>query len=141
MTKKILWGGSFLILFLVAMAFLPYSSHSLLPPATTITNSLATELNEMTAALPFVFGGPILAVDECTCSGGWRILVGPPRPMDLLYQPPISTLFSFYNIFTPGPFALGTYIPGGYCSRGTTFCTGSNVAGTIILVGTSGLPL
>lgn len=133
--QKILYPGLFLLFVLIAMIFLPGTPLGFTPPDNLA--NLGIETNSFIAAFPFAFGGPILAVDECTCSGGWRIVVGPPRPMDLLYQPGISILFPFYNIFVPSTFVLGTYVPGGFCSRGTTACTGLPVLGTITMVGTS----
>lgn len=133
--KKLVASAFLLFFVLLAMIFLPGAP--LGSPSLDNVTKLGVEKNSFIAAFPLAFGGPILAVDECTCSGGWRIVVGPPRPMDLLYQPGISLLFPFYNIFVPSTFVLGIYVPGGFCSRGTTACTGLPVLGTITMVGTS----
>lgn len=61
------------------------------------------------------FGGPVTAVAYCPCSGNLAIVVGPPGPGIFMYQPGASTVYSFYQIFRPGPWVLGTYTPGGSC--------------------------
>ena len=55
------------------------------------------------------FGGRILYATVCTCSvGSLGILVGPPRGGLFIFQPGVSILSAFYNIFRPGPWVLGT---------------------------------
>ena len=83
------------------------------------------------------FGGRILFVRECACSGGWAITVGPPKPGVFLFQPPISQVYLYGQIFRPGAWSLGSYTPGGVCSALATECFPIPVLGTINKVGTS----
>ena len=139
--EKILWGGSFFILLLVAMAFLPHSPYSL-SSAIGTTDSVVAELKEMSAAFPLVFGGRVVAVVPCTCSGGVAIGVGTPRPGYVLFQTGFSVLFSFYAPYVLGNYVLGTYVPGGACFTGVPpVCAAQPVLGTVVLIGTSATPL
>lgn len=139
MEEKILWSGSFFILLLVAMALFPYSP----PPFFSVINTtdgVIAEGNDMGAAFPLAFGGRVITVTPCTCSAGFQLVIGPPRPAQVLYQPGISVLFSFYN-FLPANYALGTYSPGGLCLTGVPpFCATLPTLGTVIIMGTSGTP-
>ena len=87
------------------------------------------------------FGGKIRNVIVCTCPAnfGLQITVGPPRPGIFMYKPGISRLFSYFNIFRPGPYVLG--IASGYnpCLQYTgTGCIPLSTGGPLIrLVGTS----
>ena len=87
------------------------------------------------------FGGPILDVFYCTCPPfGVLLTIGPPGPVGTyLFQPGISLLYLFGQIYTPSKETLGTYTPGGRCfyvhSDG---CNEQPVTqGTILMVGTS----
>ena len=76
-----------------------------------------TFIKEVNAAvkLPFTpFGGKILSVIPCTCSAGFAVVIGPPRPAIIFV--PIAFLASPLNhlwrqILTPGVWALGLYFP------------------------------
>lgn len=92
------------------------------------------------------FGGVITAVTPCDCSVGYMIIVaGPTTAGAFLYQTGVSILFPWYEIFTPGPFVLGTYIPGAVCMIGVPpACTDAFMGagaepynGTIEMVGSS----
>lgn len=79
-------------------------------------------------------GGKILASYECTCSGGWFMLIfdySKKLPIPVVFQVPFSFMRPMYNIFTPGVNVLGSVIPGGVCSVGSAACTTVPVAGTI----------
>ena len=104
------------------------------------TDTLGKEINSLKAALPLVFGGRIIAEIPCTCSGGLLLVVGPPRPMELLYQPGFSILFSFYSLL-PSEHILGTYVPVGACAMEEDACVPFPVPGTIVVAGTSLTPL
>lgn len=54
------------------------------------------------------FGGRILSVTYCTCSFSLMVSVGPPRGGTFIYQPGLSRLYSYYRIFSSGPWVLGT---------------------------------
>lgn len=85
------------------------------------------------------FGGRITAVEYC-CNGV-MVSIDPPRPGTFLFAAG-SRLHAYYNIFRPGPWALGTAHPGGFCQKILAFppCTSlTPVTGTIDMVGTSGL--
>ncbi|MBI3019797.1 MAG: hypothetical protein HYY60_00510 [Parcubacteria group bacterium] len=135
--QKILYSGLLLFFVLVAMVFLPPPS-----PARQLTDNLGKEITPLKAALPLVFGGRIIATIPCTCSGGLWISVGPPRPMaGIVYQVGVSVLFSFYSLL-PSEHILGTYVPGGVCFVGIPpYCTSIATLGTIVVAGTSLLPL
>ncbi len=83
------------------------------------------------------FGGRILYTQECGCSGGWMIAIGPPTPGLYVFQFGVSQLFSFGQIFRPGPAVLGVAVPGGVCIPASTVCLAAIPAQTIITVGTS----
>ncbi len=93
-------------------------------------------------SLMMPFGGKIKSVQPCTCPANlaWQITVGPPRPGVFMYKPGMSTLFSKFNIFSPGPYVVG--IATGYspCMQASvTGCTPTSTGGPLIrLVGTSG---
>lgn len=84
--------------------------------------------------LEIPFGGPILAVYECTCSGGLLVLVLDYKtliPIPLMYMVGVSRLNESFNIFTPSVQTVGSFVLGGVCSIGTASCTTIPVAGTI----------
>lgn len=83
------------------------------------------------------FGGVITSVFYCPCSANLAIVVGPPSPGTYTYQPGVSMVYPFYQIFRPGPWVKGSYIPGtGVCATGY-FCATVPTMGTISDVGTS----
>ena len=85
----------------------------------------------------FNFGGRILDVEYC-CNGV-AITVGPPSPGVYLFDD-TSTLYPYYNVFSPGPNVVGSAIPGGVCEDiGLLECLPVPVLGTIVQVGTSSL--
>lgn len=103
------------------------------------------------------FGGQVMSVTLCTCSlpGSVALTVGTPTPGVYLYTP-TTVLFDHYNFwgtgawlgyvythFVPGPWVLGTYIPGGVCLIPTVpDCTPlPYITGTIEKMGTSLLPI
>ena len=133
--KKILFPTLFWSVLFLVMAIVPYSVPHLRGISTNDIHK-----DGLDAALPFVFGGRILAVTSCSCSGGLRLEIGPPRPMDLLFQPGRSLLFSMYTLL-PSEYVLGTYTPGGVCEAlEEASCFPIPVAGTVTIVGTTLLP-
>ncbi len=99
------------------------------------------ELRRLAAQAQFLppFAGIILDVEVCTCSGSLNILIGPPFPAQLLYYPGISLLYPMFQIFRPGPYALGLYVPGATCLIAQKYCTPATVPpwGIMMMVGTS----
>ncbi len=88
-------------------------------------------------ALPFLpVGGKIIFVYECACSGGYAILVGPPRGGIFLVQTGISRVYRWWAL-VPGANVVGRAIPGGVCSAGTAACFPIPVQGTILQIGSS----
>lgn len=66
----------------------------------------------LTPGLPF--GGIITFVVPCVCSGNaviYNIPIGKTSLPALIFQPGISVLYSFYQIYKPGTYILGTYGP------------------------------
>ena len=83
------------------------------------------------------FGGRILWVMPCPCSGNLAIAIGPPRGGIYSFGPG-SIPYAWYQIFHPGPWALGSYVPGNACLWFIPFgCAGFPTMGTMINVGTS----
>lgn len=85
------------------------------------------------------FGGQIYYVTYCTCSGTVLLVVGPPSPAVVVYEPEFSQLYAYYNIWEEGVQVLGNYVEGGgYCAiyAGVTCTTLPNM-GVIYQVGTS----
>lgn len=84
------------------------------------------------------FGGRIISIDRCTCSGGLRLTIGPPKPAVILYLPGASKLYKYHNI-SEGNWTLGDYASGGVClKRVVSTCIKLPVQGTIMKIGTSG---
>lgn len=103
----------------------------------TVSFSLRVKAGRALGIAPF--GGRILSVQYCPCSWNLAITVGPPVGGVFTYEPGFSTVRAFYQIFRPGPWVLGTYVPGGSC---LTFChwccmPANFPIGTIDEVGTS----
>jgi hypothetical protein len=90
-------------------------------------------LTPITASAQIPFGGKILTVRPCTCSGGWfmRVLdLTTGAPIPIVFQFGLSRLNANFNIFTPNTNVLGSYTPGGVCLAGYD-CTPKFVIGTI----------
>lgn len=86
----------------------------------------------------FVFGGPIVWVDYCTCSGNMRLTIGPPVSGMYVFQPGTSMLYLFYQVYRPGPWTLGGGTTGGHCSIYVgDGCATLPTSGTIRMIGTS----
>jgi len=85
------------------------------------------------------FGGPITNVFYCPCSWNLAIAVGLPSPGLFMYQPGVTMVYSFYQLFRPGPWVLGTYTPGGSCMQFIPYGCAPMAfpQGTITEVGTS----
>lgn len=81
------------------------------------------------------FGGPILGVVNCTCSGNLLITIFDFRTkltIPVIFQPGISRLNSWFNITTPSIMTLGTYAYGGQCLiYSGTSCSSVPSVGTI----------
>lgn len=88
-----------------------------------------------------LIGGKILMTE--VCCNGVKITVGPPKAGIFLYMPGVSKLYSYFNIFTPGPWVLGTAFGVATCQKVVSFipCTiPEPVPGGIIrMIGSSGL--
>jgi len=93
-------------------------------------------------AIGLPFGGQIMAVTYCIDQTNFVVTVGPPVGGQFTYAG--GMLYSFYQIFRPGPWVLGTYTPGSVgCTW--TICTShgcyvvilSSPVGVINEVGTS----
>ena len=94
------------------------------------------------AILTTPFGGPILMSYECTCSGGWFMLIYDYKtmmPVPLVFQFGESMMRSNYNIYTPTVQTLGDYTPGGICLLASADCGGFTTEGTIAPIGMSGI--
>ena len=114
----------------------------ILLPGVNITSLDKLDMKKAEAIPALNFGGRILTVIPCTCSGTLLVTVGPPKPGVFVYVPGASFLYSFYQIYKPGSFVLGNYIPGGICLASAkkllgTKCIPLPNMGTITQVGTS----
>jgi hypothetical protein len=72
------------------------------------------------------FGGRIVAVNDCFCSGGWMMWIFDPGKKivtPIVFQFGISAIKANYNIFIPGVSTLGSALPGGICTIAATECT------------------
>ena len=92
------------------------------------------------------FAGVIVEAIPCVCSAGVGLfIVGPTTAGAFLYEPGLSVLFPFGQIYRPGPFVVGGYIPGAVCMIGIPpACTDAFMGagaypgnGTIMMIGTS----
>lgn len=108
-----------------------------------IITSFGMRVKSGKAMIPF--GGQILNVTYCTCSANLAITVGAPNGGVFTYDGS-GMVYSFYQLFRPGPWVLGSYTPGGACLSwymcGTSPCclpdfTTAPPIGTISEVGTS----
>lgn len=71
------------------------------------------------------FGGRIVSVHDCFCSGGWMMYIYDPSKLTVLpivFQFGYSKLNANYNIWIPGVQTLGTYTLGGSCTIAATSC-------------------
>jgi hypothetical protein len=125
--RKIVCSQAFQITFAVFIAFGIISSVLL------IENNRA---HAQSAMIPF--GGQIENVQYC-CDGSVLLTVGPPDPGFYDYRPGVSTLYEYYQVFSEGPWVLGTAIPGGYCDLPDAECAGGIEANTVMSIGTSQL--
>lgn len=108
-----------------------------------ITPSLSYAQNPLSIS----FGGRIVGVNECFCSGGWMIWVydvATKVTLPLVFQFGLSKLNMAYNIITPGVQTLGTYSAGGICLMASLECSAGPIPiGTITPlpgIGTSLIP-
>lgn len=97
------------------------------------------------AVVPLAFGGMLIGVTECTCSGSLWLLYAPlgapsPFPGGPLNYSLYSTItYSFYNVTTPGVWHMGLYLPGvqGCWIFVVEGCAPLPVVGSEVMVGTS----
>lgn len=94
-----------IVLFILTMSF---------SAATVLTMSLPQSEAALQQLVLFPFGGNILWVLPCTCSGNWLLVIGPPRPVVAVYQP-FTITHAYYMVYTVGPETLGLTQPFGYC--------------------------
>ena len=140
--KRVVFTTLLLVLFFAVASVLPYRSFKQKDFNLAdfgIKNSII-DTSKIQAALPTVFGGVGTWVTRCTCSPGFKVIIGPPRPAVLLYNPFTSIIFANYKITVPSSWAIGIYTPGGVClMTAVPFCVSVQppVQGTMIIVGTS----
>lgn len=87
------------------------------------------------------FGGEIVNVIPCIDEASYAIVIGTPKPGVYIWTP-ATIMYQYYNLWTPGPWVLGGYIPspGLTCSDlGVPLIAGIN--GIIESVGTSMMPI
>lgn len=83
------------------------------------------------------FGGKIVSVITCPCSMNLMITIAGVKGGTFSFGPG-SVPFAWYQIYRPGPWAKGTYSPGGMCLWFIPFgCAGIPTMGTMLEVGTS----
>lgn len=100
--------------------------------------SIVTQRTEdARAAATQPFGGTILETVVCDCTGNFWLRVGPPVQAAVVYQPGVSKLYDYGQIFRSNVNVLGTYVPGGSCNYNPPDCPAKDVTGTIVTVGTS----
>ncbi|GEM_PF-3446115 len=86
------------------------------------------------------FGGFIVAIGECTCTGGLVIVITAPTPGGLYYPYPFlaSPLLFLNKSPFPGHWILGNYFPIGVCFTAALCVPGiPPTLGTILIAGTS----
>lgn len=89
------------------------------------------------------FGGEILMVIPCVDEASYAIVVGTPTPGVYIWVPG-TIMFQYYNLWTPGPWVLGGYIPDPFltCSDlGVPLLGPGAIMGIIEFVGTSMMPI
>jgi len=64
------------------------------------------------------FGGKIVTSIPCTCSVGSWVTISFPRPGSFIYTPGLSQIYRNYNLFRPGPWAIGIASGFGTCLTG-----------------------
>ncbi len=67
------------------------------------------------ASAQIPFGGPILSVMWCVCSFNLLVVIGPPVPVIAMYQPGLTILYLFGQIWRPGAWTLGLWTPQSSC--------------------------
>ncbi len=72
--------------------------------------SFSLKVKQSKAIIPF--GGPILSVTMCPCSANLAITVGAPNGGIFTFEPGVTMIKPFYQLFRPGPWVLGNYTPG-----------------------------
>ena len=83
------------------------------------------------------FGGKIAYVYYCPCSANLAVFVAGVRGGVYSFTPG-SLLYAWYQIFRPGPWTVGTYVPSNVCLWFIPYgCAGFPTMGTMIEVGTS----
>lgn len=105
-----------------------------------LVTATAFSMNIKSSKALLGIGGQIIFVIPCVDEGGSAIVVGTPTPGVYLWSP-ATVMFRYYELFTPGPWVLGGYVP----TPGLT-CSNDGVPvafpiGIIEEVGTSMLPL
>ena len=84
------------------------------------------------------FGGKSVYVYYCPCSANLAVFVVGVKGGVYTFQPGVSQLFAWYQIWRAGPWVLGTYAPPGVCLWYIPYgCAGFPTMGTMIEVGTS----
>ncbi len=121
----------------------------------TIFGVFGTNVKKSSALLGF--GGKIINVIPCTGSDGTAIVVMPPItptnptqiPRVYILENLTSISYKHYQLFRPGPWIVGSYVPGGVCSlndgeggstditHGLSLMSGGAQIGTIVMNGTS----
>lgn len=90
------------------------------------------------ASAQIPFGGPILSVFWCTCSFNLMVVVGPPVPVIAMYQPGVTLLYLFGQIWRPGAWTLGLWGPPTACAIIIPYgCAVIATPPMMIMVGTS----
>jgi hypothetical protein len=94
-------------------------------------NKLITYIIVLSFVIPQItsaqipFGGRIVMVQECFCSGGWMMYIWDQYTkgvIPILFQFGVSGLKSNYNIWIPGVQTLGSYTIGGSCTTAVSSC-------------------
>lgn len=105
--------------------------------ALIITGALLYDTNSAYAVMGF--GGKIVYVNFCWCTANLAVFVAGYNGGTLIFQPGLSQLFAFGQIFRPGPDVVGTSGGPGVCRYGTCTDPGTiTITGRqILMVGTS----
>ena len=90
------------------------------------------------AAFGLGFGGSIVSVIYCYCSGNIMAIVAGAAGGTYMYQPGVTQLYMYGQVFRGGPSILGVYSMGGICKIGACADPSVIVAkGTMLTAGTS----
>ncbi len=104
------------------------------------TEAAAAGTTAVSPSATLNFGGPIVGVYTCTCSGNQLVSIQDVRGMNkqLIFQPGVSRLYQYYNL-RAGVNSLGTYVGGGQCLMYAVVGCSTYGApiGTITQIGTS----